>query len=185
MRITTDEAYKYARTATIIVVTLFVTAVAVSYLSALPATIEQTWMINLSNTCGTKFETDSDGNFVVLDKFAQFFGSVIPATAAFFGPLGLYLGQLTFRYKGYGRLGKNAYSSRTGLEQIVYMLCIWALVSVPHRLNNLTYTTLLPMWTEVICMIAVPQFIFHFLITFLLPILTRFVMDYPFAKQDE
>lgn len=41
------------------------------------------------------------------------------------------------------------------------------------------------MWTEVICMIAVPQFIFHFLITFLLPILTRLVMDYPFVKQDE
>ena len=41
------------------------------------------------------------------------------------------------------------------------------------------------MWTEVIFMIALPQFIFHFLITFLLPILTRLVMEYPFAKQDE
>ena len=92
MRIITDEAYKYARTASLIVISLFVTAVAVSYLSALPATIEQTWMINLSNTCGTKFETDSDGNFIVLNKFAKFFDSVIPATAAFFGPLGLYLG---------------------------------------------------------------------------------------------
>ena len=100
MRITTEEAYKYARTAVLIVITLFATAVAVSYLSALPATIKQTWMINLSNTCGTKFETDTDGNFVVHDKFAKFFGSVIPATALFFGPLGLYLGQLTFRYKG-------------------------------------------------------------------------------------
>ena len=65
MRITSDEAYKYARTAALIIITLFTTAVAVSYLSALPATIKQTWMINLSNTCGTKFETDSDGNFVV------------------------------------------------------------------------------------------------------------------------
>ena len=34
-------------------------------------------------------------------------------------------------------------------------------------------------------MIAVPQFIFHFMITFLLPVLTRYFMDYPFAKQDE
>ena len=34
-------------------------------------------------------------------------------------------------------------------------------------------------------MIAVPQFIFHFMITFFLPILTRYAMDYPFAKQDE
>ena len=128
MRMTRDDASKYVKSAALIVISMFLTAVAVSYLSAIPATIEQTWLINLTNTCGEKFDTDSDGNFVVLDKFSRFFKSVIPDAAAFFGPLGLFIGQVSFRYKGYGRLGKNAYTSRTGLEQILYALCVLALV---------------------------------------------------------
>ena len=128
MRITTNDTKRYTKTAALIVITMFLTTIAVSYLSSMTTTIKQTWMINLTNTCGEKFETDSDGNFVVHDIFSRFFKGVIADSAVFFGSLGLYFGQVIFRYKGYGRLGKNAYTSRTGLEQIFYALCIYALI---------------------------------------------------------
>lgn len=139
MRITADEAFKYTKTAVLIFLTMLTTAVVVSYINANRAIIKQTWLINLTNTCGMNFETDTEGNYIVYNMFAQFFGDAIPPTAALAGPLGLYLGMLTFRYNGCGRLGKKAFSSRNGIEQILYAACIYAIMAIPEKSNSTLY----------------------------------------------
>ena len=137
MKVSFKDAKEYAKTATLIFLSLFTTAVIVAYLSAYQATIEQAWLVNLTNTCGKHFETDADGNFIVSDKFSQFFDYAIPHAATLAGPLGLYLGSLTFRVKGFGRLDKNAFSSRTGLERVVYALCICGVMTLPDKIHKL------------------------------------------------
>ena len=40
-------------------------------------------------------------------------------------------------------------------------------------------------WSLSILKIAIPQFICQFLVTFLLPLVTKFALSYPHVKQDE
>ena len=119
------------------------------------------------------------------NKFAKFFNSAIIDGAALFGALGLYLGQLAFRYKGHGRLSTNAYVSRTGLEQILYVVAVWILLKIPQLLNEFSKQHRLTIWPRSILIVAIPSFILYYTITFLLPILTIHILKYPLAKQDE
>ena len=119
------------------------------------------------------------------NKFAKFFDSAIVDGASSFGALGLYLGQLAFRYKGHGRLSHNAYVSRTGLEQILYVVAVWILLKIPQLLNEFSKQHRLTIWPRSILIVAIPSFILYYMITFLLPILTIHILKYPLAKQDE
>lgn len=52
---------------------LFTFQVIVAYVGAMFLRIDPTWLKNLANTCGEKFQADEDGNYIVEDKFATFF----------------------------------------------------------------------------------------------------------------
>ena len=119
--------------------------------------------------------------------FTEFFKDAIPPTAALAGPLGLYLGMLVFRYNGQGRLTKDAFSSSTGLAQIIYAMCIYAIMALPAKVNATLYEDSYSMsvWGFAILHEAIPQFIAQFSLTFLLPLLTTTVISYPHVKQDE
>jgi len=186
MQITYAEAIKYARTAIIIFLSMLITAVLVSYVNANRAHIEQNWLVNLTNTCGKTYETDASGKYIIPDMFSEFFKDAIPPTAALAGPLGLYLGMLAFRYNGQGRLGKDSFSSRTGLEQIIYAVCIYMIMAAPEKVNTALFKDqTMSVWGFAILHEAIPQFIAQFSLTFLLPLLTTTVISYPNVKQDE
>ena len=79
--------------------------------------IDSTWLVNLTNTCGEKFEQDVNGNFIVESKFTTFFAGGIPFVAGHLcSVLGLYIGLITYRYKGLGRLGPDAFESESPLK---------------------------------------------------------------------
>ena len=55
--------------------------------------VDSTWLMNLTNTCGYEYEKDVNGNYIVEDKFAEFFVGSIPFIAGSLTTvLGLYIG---------------------------------------------------------------------------------------------
>ena len=140
-RLTKDRALKYTLNAVKLVAVLFTFQVIVAYVGAMFLRIDPTWLKNLANTCGEKFQTDEDGNYIVEDKFATFFAQGIPSVANHLcSVLGLYLGLIAYRYKGNGRLGPNAFESDSPLKQIVYAISMMLLTQAPEKVVH-TFTT--------------------------------------------
>ena len=55
--------------------------------------MDSAWLMNLTNTCGYEYEKDVSGNYIVEDKFAEFFLGTIPFVAGSLTTvLGLYIG---------------------------------------------------------------------------------------------
>ena len=107
---------------------LFTFQTTVAYLSSLTLNVDPAWLVNLTNTCGEIYEKDVYGNYIVTDKFAQFFADSIPFIAGNLTTvLGLYIGQLVFRYKGLGRLGPDAFSSESPIKQTIYAISLMLL----------------------------------------------------------
>ena len=55
--------------------------------------VNSEWLVNLTNTCGMEYEKDVNGNYIIEDKFAEFFAGSIPFVAGSLTTvLGLYFG---------------------------------------------------------------------------------------------
>ena len=64
--------------------------------------IDQTWLINQQNICGEKYEVDANGDLIP-NTSGMYIGSIVDYSLVTV-ILGLYIGQVAFRYFGAGRL---------------------------------------------------------------------------------
>ena len=72
-------------------------------------TMKQEWLVNLQNTCGYKYDVNEAGELVTSSSNAYL--STMSKLALVCGILGLYIGQVMFRFSGSGRLTHDSYNS--------------------------------------------------------------------------
>jgi len=114
---------------------------------------------------------DDDSRGAYMYTVAEF-GSI-------FGYLGLYVGQVLFRYRGWGRLGIEAFTSKPGLlHQVIYALLIYCIFQTPVWLCE-RYKKGMSLLVEAIFARAIFTFITGFLISYSLPRLTTSIASYP------
>jgi hypothetical protein len=107
----------------------------VGFIMASIGTLEQKWLINLRDTCGEEYDVDENG-LLLANSSGMYIGTVAKF-ASVFGLFGLYVGQVLFRYKGFGRLDKEAFTSKKGLlHQVIYTLLIACIYQSPAWLRD-------------------------------------------------
>ena len=140
--------------------------------------LQQNWLVNLQNTCGEVYDVDEEG-YLVANSSGMYYGSMADYTSCM-GLLGLYLGQIAFRYFGAGRLDFSAYTSKSGLwHQIIACILICVLYTAPQWLDQAVSSDNLSVWVWTIFVFALPRFIVGFLLTYNLPKLFSKIASYP------
>ena len=99
--------------------------------------------------------------------------------------LGLYIGQVLFRSCGFGRLGPNAYIDKTVVHQIVFSAFVYLLYYIPTWLRDPLSGDDASFWVIAIFAMFLPQTIFNFCITFVAPVLTSKIAQYPITFSED
>ena len=95
-------------------------------------------------------------------------------------PLGLFLGQVGFRYFGSGRLTHDSYSKGATIWlQLVFSAIGVCLFKLPFWIKTAIDTDSMGIWSQTIVLLVIPQLIFGYLITATIPKLTSRVFNYP------
>ena len=95
------------------------------------------------------------------------------------GLLGLYIGQVVFRYSGSGRLDFTAYTSKPGLKhQIIAAALICVLYMVPYWLSC-AFGENLQLWAWAIFLVALPRLIMGIILSLFLPRISMKIANYP------
>mmetsp|Transcript_29348 Transcript_29348/g.36449 ORF Transcript_29348/g.36449 Transcript_29348/m.36449 type:complete len:209 (+) Transcript_29348:561-1187(+) len=127
---TRAHAFRYAGFGTAVVTLSISVTCVVGAAMATQGILKQEWLVNLRDTCRQEFETDEEG-LLVANSNGMYYGSMATYTSCL-GLLGLYLGQVYFRYRGVGRLGLTAYTSKSGIHhQALMSVVICVLYYVP------------------------------------------------------
>ena len=144
--------------------------------------LQQTWLINLRNTCGEKYETDADGNLIA-NSNGMYAGTVVEF-ASIFGIYGMFIGQLLFRVRGFGRLEASAFTSQRGfVHQIIYMGFMYVIFMSPEWMSELISNDV-SHFVEAVFVIGIPSFLTCLVITFFLPVVSSNVAQYPVVMTD-
>ena len=89
--------------------------------------LKQEWLINLRDTCGENFDVDSNGELIA-NANGMYMGTIMQYSSVC-GFLGLYLGQVMFRYTGAGRLSIESYTAKKGIFHQLFFsaiyVCLW------------------------------------------------------------
>ena len=140
-------------------------------------TLEQTWLINLRDTCGFEYETDENGLLIANSK-GMYTGTVV-TSAEIFGIFGLFVGQILFRTKGYGKLLHDAYTSGSRyFYQLVYCAIIVLLAKLPLWFYEV-FSENTGDVVDAIFIIALPRFIIFSIMSLYLPALSARLFMYP------
>ena len=142
---------------------------------------KQLWLINLRDACGMVFEEDEDGTLLYDPK--SIYTSTVVKYATVFGLVGLFAGQLLFRTCGFGKLYADAFTSKTIVHQILYGGALYLLNLLPEAIKDLMANDLTPV-NKAIFKMALPKFVVFFMISFLLPVVTMAIAQYPEAIPD-
>ena len=136
--------------------------------------------MNLTNTCGEKFDKDVNGDYIVQDKFATFFAGNLPFVAGHLcSVFGLYLGQIAFRSKGAGRLGPEAFESESPVKQIAFATCMMLLTQAPGKFEKTFTTSDASLVFTTIVLHILPCFVCFFIASYTLPMISQLLMNYP------
>ena len=94
--------------------------------------------------------------------------------------LGLYMGQVSFRYFGRGRLSTESYSPKGGLVyQLLFTIVFFCLFKLPKWLGNLSNNDITNWWYIAIVQTAIPTFTMAYLMNYWLPVFTSKLFNYP------
>lgn len=102
-------ARSYIFAATWIVTIAYSLMIIIGLVSQATHTMKQEWLINLRDTCGKVYETDENG-LLIPNNDGMYTGTLV-YFASIFGYYGLFIGQVLFRVRGYGKLFHDAYTS--------------------------------------------------------------------------
>ena len=168
-RINGQQVAKYFSIVAAFFIILFAIMSIYMYILAAKVTMEQSWLVNLHETCEYEFEVDSEGNFVPDMHF--FFIQHISVYTFYFSILGFYLGQLYLSYKGRDIPEPYACDScsdffRRALISILTLILAAIPLLVEGKLEDK-----FPLWIVLICFSAIPQFVFCFVVMYWLTVL--------------
>ena len=82
---------------------------AVGFIMSASGKLQQEWLVNLRDACGEEFEVDEQTGLLLENANGMYKGTIVEYIAAC-GILGLYIGEVLFRFSG-KRLGFDAYTS--------------------------------------------------------------------------
>ena len=115
----------------------------------------------------------------------MYFGSMIDYSYVS-AILGLYIGQVAFRYFGAGRLTTESYTAKgTFVYQMVFTCINIGLYLLPYYMNKALDTEKIPDWAEAVFMLAIPYLVFGFIMHYSLPRLTSRLVAYPATLAEE
>lgn len=117
-------------------------------------TIKQEWLVNLKNTCGEKYDVNEQGELVANEN--GMYKGYVAEYACVVGLLGLYLGQVMFRFTGSGRLSHDSYSKNaTTLLQLIFSGINVCLYKLPVWLSEIFDTDSMPLWAKALFVTAI------------------------------
>ena len=100
--------------------------------------------------------------------------------------LGLYIGQVAFRYFGAGRLTAESYSGKgTFVYQVVFAVIYTCLYTLPHKMKSILNTENVSVWAQAIFMLAIPYLVIGFFMHYSLPKLSSRIISYPATLTEE
>ena len=182
-KLDSQTARSYIMGSTLIVMAVYSLYLIVGFICQATHQLQQTWLINLRDTCGEHYEVDADGNLIA-NSSGMYTGTMVDA-ASVFGIYGLFLGQILFRSKGYGKLYSDAYTSKAGVaHQAVFMAILFVLVKVPYWVRDMVSEDI-PQVTMALFVVALPTFIVYLVATLYLPALGAKLASYPEVFMDE
>ena len=93
--------------------------------------------------------------------------------------MGLYLGQVMFRYSGAGRLDSDSYSKNASvILKLIFGLILVFIFEIPYVIKNLIISDI-SLWAKAIFVLAIPYLIVGYVISYSLPKLTSRACNYP------
>ena len=100
--------------------------------------------------------------------------------------LGLYIGQVAFRYFGAGRLNAESYSGNgTFVYQVVFAVVNACLYALPHKMMSILNTENVSVWAQAIFMNAIPYLVVGYIMQYSLPKLSSRTISYPATLAEE
>ena len=171
--LTRQKALKYCLIASAIALSNIIITCTVSYIMFSYFDFKQEWLINMRDTCGLEIPVDENGDLID-DKFKEYiymYQMVSSVTCLLF--LGLYLGQVSFRYFGRGRLSTESYTPKGALiYQLLYAITFVCLYMLPKWIIKLIDKDVTNWWYKGIVQGAIPLLIMSYIMNYWLPVLT-------------
>ena len=100
--------------------------------------------------------------------------------------LGLYIGQVAFRYNGAGRLNADSFSGKgTFVYQAVFAAINACLYALPHKMHSILNTENVSVWAQAIFMLAIPYLVLGYIMNYSLPKLSSRIISYPATLSEE
>lgn len=182
---TSSEAIRYCLSACLIAGVLITFTCILGNTMYSTSTIKQEWLLNLKNLCGEKYEIDEYGDLIP-SKLDLYTKTIAYQTQFISSPLGLYFGQVGFRYFDSGRLTHDSYSKDVTIWlQLVFSAIGVCLFRLPFWINKaIVDPDSVSLWLQTILMIFIPQFILCYFITGTIPQLTSRVFNYPSTLEE-
>lgn len=182
--LTGDAALKYCLKGSLCVVVPILITLTVALAMNKTHGLQQEWLMNLQKTCEQEYDVDEQGNLVA-NSNGMYKGTMMEY-ASTSGFIGLYIGQVLFRYSGAGQLKADSFTSKDGLvHQLVYagiLICLWMAPTWLIEVAKLDDTA---MWIQSIFLIALPQLVMGFVMTYNLPLASNKLLNYPETTCEE
>ena len=124
-------ATRYCLMACLIAGSFSVLACTIGLVMKLQGGMDQVSLTNLQNTCGKRYDIDEDGNLV--SPTSKIFTKMMAKCVMSIGiPLGLYFGQVWFRYSGAGRLTQDSYSNASIWLKLIFCVFGYVIIQLPY-----------------------------------------------------
>ena len=130
--LTRQKALKYCLIATTIALSNIALTCIVSYIMFSRFEFKQEWLINMRDVCGKDIPVDENGKLIddSVKGPVYFYQMVNSVSCLLF--VGLYLGQVSFRYFGRGRLNTESYTPKGALiYQLLFAVTFCCLYKLP------------------------------------------------------
>ena len=86
--------------------------------------------------------------------------------------LGLYIGQVAFRYFGAGRLTAESYSGKgTFFYQLMFAAINVGLYVLPHHMKNILILDKVSLWAQAVFILEIPYLVLGFITHYSLPMI--------------
>ena len=129
--------------------------------------LQQEWLINIRDACGEKFDVDETTGLLVANTNGMYLGTITDYVSAC-GILGLYIGEVLFRFSG-NRTGLESYSTKGFCFQLITAVTFCGLYQIPIWVQHEFEVGSL--WAQAIFVIALPHLLIGLTLTYLLPTL--------------
>ena len=134
----------------------------------------------MRDVCGKEIPVDVNGDLIddyIKEDIYKYHASWSATCLLFFG---LYVGQVSFRYFGRGRLSTDSYTPKGALVyQLLFAITFVCLYKLPAWLIKLNDKDVTNWWYKGVVQFAIPSLVMSCLMNYWLPVLTSKAFNYP------